>query len=236
MVTAAALLAELEAQADPEDINYVARFYKGGDAATEAMGVRMPKVFPIAKKFASLPLEEVEALLNDNRYEVRMAAVSVMDFQARQKKLDPAHRKALFDLYLTRHERFNNWDFVDRAAPHVIGEYLVDKDRTILDQLARSGDPHERRTALVATYAFIKRGEVTDTFRIAGMLAADTDEYVQKAIGSWVREAGKRDQGALESFLTANKDRLPRTTMTAASMLLPDDIKESFRKHGSRQP
>lgn len=230
MVTAAALLAELEAQADREDINYVARFYKGGDAASEVMGVRMPKVFPIAKKFASLPLEQVEALLDDNRYEVRMAAVSVMDFQARQKKLDPAHRKALFDLYLRRHGRLNNWDFVDRAAPHVIGEYLVDKDRTILDQLARSDDPHERRTALVATYAFIKRGEVTDTFRIAGMLAADTDDYVQKAIGSWVREAGKRDQGALESFLTANKDRLPRTTMTAASKLLPDDIKESFRK------
>ena len=231
MVTAAALLAELEAQADPENINYVARYYKGGDAATEVMGVRMSKVFPIAKKFASLPLEQVEVLLDDNRYEVRMAAVSVMDFQARQKKLDPAHRKALFDLYLMRHERLNNWDFVDRAAPHVVGEYLVDKERTILDQLARSGDPHKRRTALVATYAFIKRGEVTDTFRIAEMLAEDTDEYVQKAIGSWVREAGKRDEGALESFLTASKDRLPRTTMTAAAKLLPDDIKKSLGKH-----
>ena len=192
--------------------------------------MRMPKVFPIAKKFASLPLEEVEALLNDNRYEVRMAAVSVMDFKARQKKLDPAHRKALFDLYLKRHDRLNNWDFVDRAAPHVIGEYLVDKDRTILDRLARSDDPHERRTALVATHAFIKRGEITDTFRIAEILAEDTDEYVQKAIGSWVREAGKRDEAALVSFLTANSEHLPRTTVTAAAKLLPDDTKTIFRK------
>lgn len=229
MVTAAALLAELEARADPEDIKYVARFYKGGDAATEVMGVRMPKVFPIAKKFASLPLEEVERLLDDNRYEVRMAAVSVMDFQARQKNLDPAHRKALFDLYLKRHDRLNNWDFVDRAAPHVVGEYLVDRDRSVLDRLARSENPHERRTALVATYAFIKRGEVTDTFRIAEILAEDRDDYVQKAIGSWVREAGKRDEDTLVSFLTANKNRLPMTTITAASKKLSDEAKQRIR-------
>ena len=137
MATAAALIAELEAQADPEDVDYVARFYKGGDPDNDVMGVRMPKVFPIAKQFGSLPLEEIEGLLDDKRYEVRMAAVSIMDFQARQKNLDPAHRKALFDLYLKRHDRLNNWDFVDRAAPHVIGEYLVDRDRAILDRLPR---------------------------------------------------------------------------------------------------
>lgn len=229
MTTAATLIAELEAQADPEDIDYVARFYKGGDPDTLVMGVRMPKVFPIAKKFTSLGLDEIERLLDDNRYEVRMAAVSVMDFQARQKNLDPEHRKALFDLYLKRHDRLNNWDFVDRASPHVIGEYLVDKDRGVLDRLARSDDPHERRTALVATHAFIKRGEVTDTFRVAEILADDTDDYVQKAIGSWVREAGKRDEAALVSFLTVNSKRLPRTTVTAAANLLPDDIRADFR-------
>ena len=159
-----------------------------------------------------------------------MAAVSIMDFQSRQKNLDPAHSKALFDLYLRRHDRLNNWDFVDRAAPHVIGEYLVDKDRSILDRLAQSENPHERRTALVATHAFIKRGEVTDAFRIAEILAEDPDDYVQKAIGSWVREAGKRDEAALVSFLTTNGARLPRRTVTAAAKLLPDDTKKSLRK------
>lgn len=229
MATSTALVAALEDVADPEDVEYVARFYKGGDPATEVMGVRMPKVFPIAKRFVSLSLDELDGLLDDPRYEVRMAAVSIMDFQARQKKLDPAHRAALFDLYLDRHDRLNNWDFVDRAAPHVVGEHLVDKDRSVLHRLARSDDPHERRTALVATYAFIKRGEVADTFEIAETLAEDTDEYVQKAIGSWVREAGKRDEPALLSFLTANTDRLPRSTKTAATKLLSEELKKRFR-------
>ncbi|MDX8351653.1 DNA alkylation repair protein [Cognatiyoonia sp. IB215182] len=229
MPTPADVITALEAAADPADIDYVARFYNGGDPSTEVMGVRMPKVFPIAKKFVSLSLDGVECLLDDNRYEVRMAAVAIMDFQARQKKLDAAQRQALFNLYLSRHDRLNNWDFVDRAAPHVIGEHLVGRDRSILDQLARSDDPHERRTALVATYAFIKRGEVADTFRIAATLADDTDDYVQKAIGSWVREAGKRDEAALVAFLTANADRLPRKTITAAAKLLPEEIKRRIR-------
>ncbi|WP_439563082.1 DNA alkylation repair protein [Roseinatronobacter sp.] len=230
MGTASELVAALEDIADPEDVDYVARFYKGGDAATEVMGVRMPKVFPIAKQFVSMHLDDVAALLDDDRYEVRMAAVAIMDFQARRKKLDPAHRKALFDLYLHRHDRLNNWDFVDRAAPHVIGEYLVDKDRSVLHRLACSDDPSARRTALVATHAFIKRGEVGDTFRIAEVLAADRDDHVQKAIGSWVREAGKRDETALMEFLSRNKDRLPQTTITAAAKHLSQEVKKGLRK------
>jgi 3-methyladenine DNA glycosylase AlkD len=82
---------------------------------------------------------------------------------------------------------------------------------------------------LVATHAFIKRGVVEDAFRIAGILAGDPDEYVQKAIGSWVREAGKRDEAALVSYLMAHSDRLPRTTVNAATKLLPDDLKQELR-------
>ncbi len=236
MTDAADLIAALEAAADPEKIAYVARFYQGGDPATQIMGVPMPKVFPLAKQFAALSLAQIETLLEDTRYEVRMAAVSIMDFQARQKKRAPPERKALFDLYLRRHDRINNWDLVDRAAPHVIGEYLVDTDRTVLDRLAQSDNPHERRTALVSTYAFIKRGDVSDTFRIADMLADDPDIYVQKAIGSWVREAGKRDETALISYLTQNKDRLRRTTITAAAKHLPEDVRAELRRTGPRNP
>ncbi|MCR9138594.1 MAG: DNA alkylation repair protein [Alphaproteobacteria bacterium] len=228
-VAATDLVTALESAADPSTVAYVARFYKGGDHETQVMGVPMPKVFPLAKQFAALSLEEIESLLEDTRYEVRMAAVSVMDFQARQGKSDPAHRKALFGLYLRRHDRINNWDLVDRAAPHVIGAYLFDKDRSILDQLARSDDPHERRTALVSTHAFIKRGEVFDTFRVAEILAEDEDAYVQRAIGSWVREAGKRNEAALVEFLSRNSHRLPRSTVTAAAKTLPEKIKVAVR-------
>ncbi len=222
------LIAALEDAADPSKVDYVAKFFRGDDPDTQIMGVQMPKVFPIAKAFTELSLTEIDRLLDDPRYEVRMAAVSVMDFQARKKRLPDDHRKALFDLYLRRHDRLNNWDFVDRAAPHVIGEYLLDKDRSLLDQMARSLNPHERRTAIVSTFAFIRRGDVADTFRIAAMLADDKDTYVQKALGSWTRDAGKKDQDALMAFLHEYKDRLPKPTMTIAAKHLSEEQRVSL--------
>ena len=229
MHASATLIAELEDIAEPSEIDNVRRFFKGGDPETDVMGVSIGKVFPVAKRFVALGLEDVEALLEDRRYEVRMAAVAILDFKARRKGVTAADREALCELYLRRHDRINNWDLVDRAAPHVVGEFLIDGDRKVLDRLAGSDDPHERRTALVSTYAFIRRGEVADTFRIAERLAEDPDRYVQKAIASWTREAGKRDEKALIRFLTANRDRLPRPTMTAASKLLPPPVRERLR-------
>ncbi len=169
------------------------------------------------------------ALLNDQRYEIRMAAVSILDFKARLKTISNAERQALYDLYLRRHDRINNWDLVDRAAPHVIGEFLVDRDRRVLDDLARSGNPHERRTALVCTHAFIKLGQVADTFRIAEMLVQDPDDYVQLALASWVREASKHDPAALLHFLKEAKGKLPKSTMTAASSFLSEPIRHELR-------
>lgn len=227
--SADALLRALEEIADPAAEASVARFYKGDASETTAMGVPFGQVFAVAKRFTDLPPADIERLLEDDRYEVRMAAVSVMDFRARRKKLPEADRKALFDLYLRRHDRIDNWDLVDRAAPHVVGEYLVDQDRSVLDRLAASSRPTERRTALVASHAFLKRGETADTFRIAEALAADEDTYVQKAIASWVREAGKRDPEALVAFLKSHRETLPRSTVTAASKFLSDEQKAEIR-------
>ncbi len=63
----------------------------------------------------NMPLTEIELLLESDYYEVRMGAVSIMDFQAKTKKLPDDHRQALYELYIGRHDRINNWDFVDRA-------------------------------------------------------------------------------------------------------------------------
>lgn len=229
MTTPATLIAALQEMARSEDVDGVRRFFKGGDPGTTVMGVSIGRVFPVAKRFTALGLDDVERLLDDRCYEVRMAAVAILDFKARQKRLAEADRRALYELYLRKHDRINNWDLVDRAAPHVVGEFLVDGDRTVLDRLARSKDPHERRTALVSTYAFIKRGDVADTFRIAETLVEDADPYVQKAIASWTREAGKRDEGALVRFLTRNRERLPKPTITAASKRLPAEVRQRLR-------
>ncbi len=192
------------------------------------MGVPFGKVFAVAKKFTGASLADIEELLESRFYEVRMGAVSIMDFQARAKSTTPAQRKALFDLYVRRHDRINNWDLVDRAAPHVVGRYLADRPRRVLDKLARSKNPWERRTAIVSTYYFIRAGDVADTFRIAEILVMDPHELVQKATGSWLREAGKKDQDALLRFLKKHAGTMPRTTLRYATEKLNKGLRARF--------
>lgn len=224
----------LKRLADPDLVPAVSRFFQpdpdGHSGDNRVLGVAIGRVFPVAKRFASLSLDDIERLLESPYYEIRMGAVSIMDFQARAVRVSAEQRKALFDQYLRRHDRINNWDLVDRAAPHVVGGYLADKPRKVLYQLARSRNPWERRTAIVSTWYFIRAGEVDETFRIAALLAEDPHEFVQKAVGSWIREAGKRDQKQLLGFLSKHAALMPRTTLRAAVENLPPRVRERYLK------
>jgi 3-methyladenine DNA glycosylase AlkD len=226
------LIDALKEIANRDTVAEVSRFFWPDPAAQSSdnkiLGVSIGKIFPIAKQFVDMSLKDVERLLDNPYYEVRVGAVSIMDFQARNKKITPAERKALYDLYLRRHDRINNWDLVDRAAPYVVGGYLADRPRTILYKLARSRNPWERRTAIVSTYYFIRSGDVDDTFRVADLLAKDKHELVQKAVGSWIREAGKRDQKQLVRFLEKHADSMPRTMLRYAVEKLPPAQRTRF--------
>lgn len=226
--TAEHFVQELEKIADPARVAEVARFFADGPDKSDVMGVSIGKIFPVAKKFAAMPLTEIEQLLDDPHYEVRMGAVAIMDFQARAKKTDAATREALFDLYLRRHNRINNWDLVDRAAPHVIGGWLADKPRDVLYELASSSDPWRRRTAIVATWFFIRAGDTEDTFRICAMLVDEQHEYVCKAIGSWLRTAGGVHNDRLISFLDQYAGRLSRVSLRMATEKLPKTTRDAF--------
>ena len=176
-------------------------------------GIGMGQIFKLAKEHQAMPPDEIELLLESEDHPVRVGAVSIMDWQARDRKTPILRRRELFDLYIRRHDRIDTWDLVDRSAIHVVGEYLVDQPRDILHELARSEKPMERRTAILSTYAFIRRDELDDTYRIAEALANDPDELVCKAVGWMLREAGKRDQPRLESFLDAHAATMPRVML-----------------------
>jgi 3-methyladenine DNA glycosylase AlkD len=223
------LVAALKTLADPAAIPEVSRFFRADPDApsndNRVLGVPMGDVFPVAKQFADMPLGDVERLLESPYYEARMAAVSIMDFQARAKRIATGDRAALFDLYIRRHDRINNWDLVDRAAPYVVGGYLADQPRDILYRLARSANPWERRTAIVSTYYFIRAGDLDDTFRVAELLVHDEHDLVQKAVGSWIREAGKKDEPRLVRFLEAHAGTMPRTMLRYAVEKLPPALR-----------
>ena len=191
------------------------RAFKHGEG-NEFLGVRMGQVFALAKEFMALPLNEIEQLLESPIHEVRVGAVSIMDFQARSKKTLEARKKELFDLYIKRHDRINNWDLVDRSAPYVVGGYLFDKPRAILYKLARSKNIWERRTAIVSTGYFIRKGDIADTFKIAEMLLKDDQDLIHKATGWMLRAAGGVERPKLLSFLDQHAATMPRVALRYA--------------------
>jgi DNA alkylation repair enzyme len=219
-VSAERFVERLEAHRSPEELEKVQRYFKSGEGqygeGDEFMGVRMGQVFTLAKEFIEMPPGEIERLLESPIHEVRAGGLSIMDKQARRKRTPESRRKELFDLYLRRADRINNWDLVDVACPHVVGGYLFDRPREVLYELARSESLWERRTAIVSTSYFIKQGDVADTFEIAEMLLDDDEDLIHKATGGWLREAGKNDRPRLLRFLDKHAATMPRTALRYA--------------------
>lgn len=210
-----AVLATLQSDAEKEKYK---RYFKTGEGdygeGDIFMGVRMGHVFDTAKQFIGMDPGQIEILLESEIHEHRAGAVSIMAKQYRAKKTSEERRQALYELYLRRHDRINNWDLVDLGAWNVVGEHLVDRPRDILYELARSPVIWERRTAMLATFAFIRRKDFDDALAIAEILLDDPEDLIHKACG-WMLRAIGADTPQLLAFLDRHAATMPRTTLRA---------------------
>jgi hypothetical protein len=219
-LTAAHFIERLEAHQSDEELKKIQRYFKSGEGeygeGDQFIGVRMGQVFALAKEFIDMPPDEIETLLESPIHEVRAGALSIMEKQAARKKTPESRKKELFDLYLRRHDRINNWDLVDLAACDVIGGYLSDKPRDVLYQLARSDNLWKRRTAMYSTAYFIQNGDVDDAFKLAEILLHDDQDLIHKSVGGWLRAAGGQDRERLLRFLDQHAAAMPRTALRYA--------------------
>jgi len=184
------------------------------------IGVRVPQLRKLCRECRGLPIADVVALLHSRIHEERLLALLLLvdafrDGSARE-------RARISRLYLTSTKFVNNWDLVDTSAPHIVGAWLQDRERTPLRRLARSRSVWERRIAILATLHFIRRGEFEDTFHIADTLLGDPHDLIQKAVGWMLREVGNRDGDAARRFLNERYARMPRTMLRYAIEKLPE--------------
>jgi 3-methyladenine DNA glycosylase AlkD len=217
-MTAKDVKSALQKYAAADDADFLGRFFKTGEGQYGAgdvfIGVRVPDTRKVCKEFATLPLGEIETLLQSTIHEHRLAAVILLG--NRFKKADETERKEIYDAYLAAvyNGWVNNWDIVDTSAEFVVGEYLWNKPRGILFELAASPDLWQRRVAVLGTFAFIKRGDASTTLKLAGLLLHDKHDLIQKAVGWMLREVGKRcDEALLCKFLDTHAAEMPRTML-----------------------
>ena len=216
--TASEFIKRLKAIQSDDELRKYQRFFKF-DAANQPkdnyfIGVKMGNLFALGKEFMDMPVGEIEKLMESPIHESRAGAMSIMGQSAKAKKCTDERLKELYELYIRRHDRINNWDLVDLAAYYVVGKYLADKPRDILYHLARSKNMWERRTAILATAHFIlKLKQTDDTFAIAEILVDDDEDLVHKGTGWMLRTAGEKDRKGLLSFLDKHAATMPRVLL-----------------------
>ncbi|MGM9512124.1 DNA alkylation repair protein [Larkinella sp. GY13] len=209
---------ELLALAVPEKAVFFKRFFKTGPGqygeGDEFLGLTVPQQRIIAQTYRLLPPEETEKLVRDPFHECRLTGLIIWTNQA--KRPGEENRRLIFDYYLRNKNFVNNWDLVDTSCPGIVGNYLLNKDRSILYELARENHLWSQRIAMVSTLAFIRKNQFQDTFQIAELLLSHRHDLIHKAVGWMLREVGKKNPDALEEFLHDHAGRFPRTALRYA--------------------
>ena len=212
------ITSELQALSNAEKREIFPRFFKAGKGeygeGDRFLGVTVPNVRAIAKQHKDIALAEIQELIQSEWHEVRLCALLIM--VEKSKKKDETLRQQLFDLYLSQTDRINNWDLVDLSCRFIIGEYLLDKSRDILYHLAQSPLLWDNRIAIVSTYAFIRKGQLEDTYALSDLMMQYPHDLMHKAIGWMLREAGKRDSERLYDYVMSHRADMPRTMLRYA--------------------
>lgn len=206
------------------------RFFKTGRGeygeGDVFLGVAVPDQRIIAKEYALLALSEIQDLLEGTIHEERFTALLILIDQ--YKKGDEKTKEQIFRFYIAHTKRINNWDLVDVSARDIVGEHLVLRDRALLYAFARSKNLWERRIAIVATWAFIKRRDYGETLAIAKLLFVDTHDLIHKAVGWMLREVGKQDVLVLQEFLDTYAPVMPRTTLRYAIERFSPEVRKIY--------
>lgn len=228
------LLEEIMQHADPSQVEGLMRFFKTGPGqygyGDKFLGIKVPVTRGVVKEcWQKVSFDNLEECVTSRYHEVRLAALLTLIEIFSHSKKNPELQKQCVDFYLSHTDRINNWDLVDLSCYPLLGTWLLDKDRTLLYDLARSGKTMwEQRIGMVSTMQFIRHGETDDTYAIADILIGHKHDLIHKAVGWLLREAGKRDTDKLKAWLEPRCHAMPRTMLRYAIEKLPETDRRYF--------
>lgn len=211
--------------ADPKKAAVFRGYFKNSNTDT-FLGVPKKVLRGIAKEYELLCFHEILKLMQSNVHEEKTVASEILCMKF--KKGDERGRKEVFDFYIENREWIRDWDAVDDTAPLIVGAWLFDKDKDLLYEYAQSARIWDRRIAIVSTLYMIRKGIISPTLRIARMLLKDPEDLIHKAAGWMLREVGKKDLSALETFLTKHHLVMPRTMLRYAIEKFPQSDRTKY--------
>ena len=231
---------EILARQDAEQAVNLSRFFKTGKGqygeGDKFLGIKVPTTRDVVKQcWQETSFEDLETCICSEYHEIRLAALLTLVQIFKHAKKDQTLQQQCIDFYLTHTEFINNWDLVDLSCYELLGTWLLDKDRTLLYDLARDGKTiWEQRIGMVSTMQFIRHGQVDDTYAIADIFLTKPQplhDLLQKAVGWLLREAGKRDEQQLKDWLSIRYTTMPRTMLRYAIEKFTAEERQKYMSH-----
>ena len=215
---------------DKKRARVLQRFFKTGPGeygeGDTFLGIRVPMLRKLAREYHDMPLAITRQMLKSPYHEERLLGLLIL--VRKYARSDEAGKERIYRLYLNNRCSINNWDLVDVTAEHIVGAYLMNREKTPLYRLARSRNLWERRIAILATFHAIKQDRFADTLHISTMLLSDEEDLIHKAVGWMLREVGKRDLRTEERYLQKHYRQMPRTMLRYAIERFPEAKRQRY--------
>lgn len=227
---------------DDSQVAGLSRFFKTGPGqygeGDRFLGIKVPVTRSVVKEiWKDCTLDELETSVTSPWHEVRLCSLLVLVQMFKHARKDKALQQRCVDFYLSHTSCINNWDLVDLSCYEILGSWLLDKDRTILYDLARNGATiWEKRIGIVSCMQFIRHGEYSDATAISDILLHHPHDLIHKAVGWLLREVGKHDEALLRSYLETPSEgessprcaTMPRTMLRYAIEKFPEPLRKAY--------
>jgi len=179
------------------------------------IGIKVSVQRKLVRNYYDLNFDDLRELLESKIYEERYCALLILT--EKYRKSSGKSKKSIFDFYIKNSFGVNNWGLVDISASQIAGDFLKDRDKSILYEFAKSQKWWERRIAIVSTLAFVRDGDFEDALKISEMLLEDRQNLINKAVGWILREIGKKNQEIETEFLDEHIAEISAITLSYAT-------------------
>lgn len=233
------LYSEMLSRQDSSQVEGLSRFFKTGKGeygeGDVFLGIKVPVTREVVKRcWQECTFEDLSFCIRSEYHEVRLAALLVLVQIFSHNKKNASVQSDCISFYLDNLKYVNNWDLVDLSCYELLGRWLLDKDRSVLYELARNGETiWHQRVGMVSTMQFLRNNQLDDTYAIADIFLEKPrplHDILQKAAGWLLREAGKRDEERLKSWLSTRYMTMPRTMLRYAVEKFTEEERLSFLK------
>ncbi len=214
----------------------------GGDPKAQAyvgspypvLGLSTPQMRELHKefreKFMELKVTEVNALAktlwSGKTFEEKAFGIGIL---SRNEEILDENSWRLMDAMV---DEAIGWALSDGLASGPISAYVHAHPAKFKEILKWTKSRHfwRRRASTYGLSEFVMAGELDKPFTLLGKLLCDEEFWVQRAVGTWLRECWKKDRKRTEAFIRKHVKGLPPVTITVATERASKDFREELRR------